>query len=100
MPKGMPKAGASGDVAVHGAAVQDADFIGGQDRVAYRVPLNGAQGELTVTARLWYQPIGFRWAENLRAYNAPEPRRFVSYWDSMASESSLMLWIDTLRVRQ
>jgi len=40
---------------------------------------------------LRYQPIAFRWADNLRAYDAPEPRRFVSYYDSMASSSSATL---------
>lgn len=94
MPRGMNKAAAAAEVAVHGAAAQDPDFTAGRDRVAYRVPLTGPQpadGPLTVTARLWFQPIGFRWAENLRGYDAPEPRRFVSYWDSMAAESALVL---------
>ena len=99
LPRGMTTAGATADVAVHGAAAQDADFVGGRDRVAYRVPLNGAEGPLTVTARLWYQPIGYRWAENFRGYDAPEPRRFIGYWDAMAPESALVLANATASVR-
>ena len=91
LPRGMSKAAATGDIAVVGQAAVDADFLGGRDRVTYRIPLNGTQGPLTVTAELWYQPIGYRWATTLRGYDAPEPRRFISYWESMAGESALML---------
>ena len=31
----------------------------------------------TVEVELRYQPIGYRWAQNLAAYDAPEPRKFV-----------------------
>jgi hypothetical protein len=99
LPRGMSRASATPDVAVHGVAAEDPDFTGGGDRVAYRVPVDGAQGALTVTARLWFQPIGFRWAENLRAYDAPEPKRFVAYWDSMASESALALSTQVVTIR-
>jgi hypothetical protein len=95
----MNKAGATADVAVHGPAAVDADFVGGRDQIAYRISLNGAQGPLTVTAELWYQPIGYRWATNLRNYDAPEPKRFVRYWDAMASESGLVLADATATVR-
>jgi hypothetical protein len=98
LPRGMTKSDA-GDVAVHGAAMADADFGGGRDRVAYRVAVAGAQGPLTVTAKLWFQPIGYRWAENFRAYDAPEPKRFIGYWDAMASESALVLSHVTTTVR-
>jgi hypothetical protein len=40
---------------------------------------------------LRYQPIGFRWASNLRAYDAAEPRRFVSYYEGMAGASSTVM---------
>lgn len=90
LPRGLSRAAASDDVAVHGAARDDADFGDGQDTVRYRVPVQ-ASGPLTVTATLYFQPIGFRWAENLKAYEAPEPARFVRYYQSMASESALAI---------
>jgi hypothetical protein len=40
---------------------------------------------------LLYQPIGFRWADNLRGYDAPEPVRFVNYYRSMSAASSAVL---------
>ena len=99
LPRGMNKATATADVAVHGAAATDTDFGDGRDRVTYRVALENAQGPLTVTAELWYQPIGYRWAVNFRNYDAPEPKRFIGYWDSMAAESALALARGSATVR-
>jgi hypothetical protein len=90
LPRGFNKATATADVAVHGAAATDEDFVGGGDRVRYAIDTGGAAGPLTVTARLWFQPIAYRWAANLRSYDAPEPRRFVRYYESMASVSALV----------
>ena len=91
LPRGFATASATSDVAVHGGASTDADFAGGSDRVRYSVTAGGAGGPFTVTVKLWFQPIGYRWAENLRAYDAPEPKRFVRYFDSMASASAVVV---------
>jgi hypothetical protein len=37
--------------------------------VRYSVALGAAQGPFTVQAELWYQPIGYRWANNLKPYD-------------------------------
>jgi hypothetical protein len=99
LPLGMNRTGASAEVAVHGAAAQDADFGDGRDRVTYRVSVDDQSGPLAITAELWYQPIGYRWAANLRAYDAPEPKRFVGYWDAMARESGIVLAKSAATVR-
>ncbi len=91
LPRGFDKGTAEKDVAVLGAAANDPDFNDAGDRVRYSVPLHGAEGPFTVDAELWYQPISYRWANNLRAYDAPEPRRFVGYYDAMAASSGVML---------
>ena len=87
LPRGFDKATAHPDVAVHGEARTDPTFTSDGDRVRYLLP--------TVTAdihvELRYQPIAFRWAENLRAYDAPEPRRFVDYFAAMAADSSIVV---------
>jgi hypothetical protein len=62
--------------------------------VHYAVNLGGTQGPFRVEVELWYQPIGFRWAHNLGTYDAGEPRRFVSYYDSMSSSTALLLTRD------
>jgi hypothetical protein len=92
LPRGFDKSTAPADVAVHGAAAADADFAAAGDRVRYRVDLpTAASGPLTVTAELLYQSIGYRWAENLRGYDAAETRRFVRYYGASAAASALQL---------
>ncbi|MFW5904790.1 MAG: hypothetical protein ACOCUZ_01105, partial [bacterium] len=65
LPAGFDKETAEPDVAVQGGARDDPDFVGGSDRVRYRVPVSGVRPPLAVEVALWYQPIGFRWARNL-----------------------------------
>ncbi|MEZ5316902.1 MAG: hypothetical protein R2752_05825 [Vicinamibacterales bacterium] len=89
LPKGFDKAASGPDVAVRGAAAQDDTFRAPGDRVRYRVDIGAATGPVTVEAELWFQPIGYRWAENLRGYDAFETRRFIRYWESMAAESAV-----------
>ncbi len=98
LPRGFDKRQAGADVAVHGAAGEDDDFADARDRVSYRIAAQ-ASGPLSVTATLWFQPIGYRWAQNLRAYDAPEPARFVRYFDSMAAESALAVAQATTAIR-
>ena len=79
LPRGFDKRTAEPDIAVVGGAFDDPDFNAASDRIRYSVPVAGAQGPFVVEAELLYQPIGFRWAENLKAYeHAPEPRRFTA----------------------
>jgi hypothetical protein len=91
LPRGFDKATADGEVRVHGGAAEDADFGGEGDRVRYVVGVGAASGPFRVEAELVYQSIAYRWAQNLRPYDAPEPRRFVSAYESMASRSATVL---------
>jgi hypothetical protein len=91
LPHGFDKRSAEPDIVVVGEAADDPNFTGVGDRVEYSVPLGDAQGPFHVEAELWYQSIGFRWAHNLGPYQASEPRRFVSYYDSMASSTAIVL---------
>ncbi|HKL27564.1 MAG TPA: hypothetical protein VJ910_15170 [Desulfuromonadales bacterium] len=89
-PRGFDKDAVPEDVAVQGKAFRDADFQAGQDEIRYSIPLEG-QGPYMVEAELWYQPIAFRWARNLAAYQAAEARRFVAYYQGMADQSAVRL---------
>lgn len=91
LPKGFDKSTAPADVAVHGQADQDDDFQAATDRVAYRIPVATAQGPFHVQAELWYQPIAYRWAHNLKLKSAMEIERFTRYYEAMSSESGTML---------
>ena len=91
LPKGFDKRTATPDIAVHGEAETDADFDSGGDTVRYSMAAAGTQGPFRVEAELWYQPIAYRWAMNLNRYDATEPKRFVSYYVSLASTSGVIL---------
>jgi hypothetical protein len=92
LPEGFDKQTADGQIAVVGEAFNDRGFIGGSDRVRYSADLKGAKGPFTIEAQLWFQPVGYRWASNLRNYdNAAEPRRFSSYFTAMQNETAKML---------
>ena len=91
LPDGFDRARADARVLPVGIASDDPDFAAGHDRVHYSVPVGSAEGPFTVEAELWFQPIGYRWAENLAAYDAPETRRFVRYYREMAGGSALMV---------
>ena len=88
LPEGFDKGTAGSDIAVRGAAASDEDFGAGGDRVRYVVNTAGVSGPLTIEVVLRFQPVAFRWADNLRSYDLPETRRFVSYYDAMAASSS------------
>jgi hypothetical protein len=99
LPRGFDKARADADVAVQGEAATDDDFVGGGDRVSYRVSLAGSNaGDLQVEATLLYQSIGYRWAENLEAYDSPEPKRFARYYAESAAASAITLAAARTRV--
>jgi hypothetical protein len=88
LPRGFDKGRATEDVAVRGDAAGDADFSGGVDSVHFDVDTGTGSGSLTVKAELKFQPIGYRWAQNLKQYDAPEPRTFVGYYESTAAQSA------------
>jgi hypothetical protein len=91
LPSGFKKETAEQDIAVVGDAAEDPNFTGAGNLVQYSVSTGNASGPFRVQAELWYQPIGFRWAHNLSRYDAPEPQRFVGYYDSMASATAVLL---------
>ena len=91
LPRGFAKRPINPQTAVTGAAMDDPDFASGGDLVSYSIDASSATGEVSVVVNLWFQPIAYRWAENLRAYKAPEPERFIRYWDAMAPSSGIVI---------
>jgi hypothetical protein len=95
LPDGFDKGTAGTDVAVHGEAVEDEDFVGGSDQVQFAISLDGTGAPYSVDVKLLYQPISFRWAMNLREFDAAETSRFVRYYDEMSEHS----WVILARAR-
>jgi len=91
LPDGFDASRADRRVAVLGGASSDASFTAGGDEVQYRVEVEPAAGPFTVTVELWFQPIAYRWAQNLADYDSFETDRFVRYYEAMAAASGLVL---------
>lgn len=83
LPHGFDKSTADPDIAVVGKAANDPNFTDAGDRVQYLVALGNSPGPFTMEVEFLYQPIGYRWANNLKSYSAAEPRRFNAYYDAM-----------------
>jgi len=60
------------------------------------VDTGDAVGTLSVTAELYYQTIGFRWAENLKKYQTAETERFVRYYEENSERSAIRLAEDSV----
>lgn len=58
----------------------DKDFVGGSDKIVYEVPVT-AKGEYTVTAKLLFQVITPRHADELFQYATPEVKTFKMMFD-------------------
>ncbi len=92
LPEGFDKVSAAPEIAPQGEAMTDPDFKSGGDKIRYSVPVDSSQsGEFQVEAELWFQPVSYRWANNLRTYKGAEPQRFVGYYDAMSSGSAVMV---------
>lgn len=74
-----------------GDGANDPGFTGVGSSVRYVVSTGNATGPFKVEAELWFQPIGFRWAHNLRPYTAEEPQRMLRYYEEVARRSAVVL---------
>jgi hypothetical protein len=99
LPRGFDKATADSDVAVAGDAARDPGFASGAARTRYSVDVSRAQGPYRIDAELWYQPIGFRWAQNLRLRPSEEGARFLRYYEEMGNVSAIVLARDSVTIR-
>jgi hypothetical protein len=91
LPKGFNKATADAEIGVKGAAAQDQNFNAGGDRINYSIALGNAQGPFTIETEMYFQPISYRWAQNLKMFDAMEPKRFVGYYESMSPGSAIVI---------
>jgi hypothetical protein len=79
LPAGFEKSAPYPDIAVWGEAMNDPEFVGGSDKVVYRVDVSGGSAPFTVNVELDYQSIGFRWMDNLRQQSGAEIDRFLGF---------------------
>ncbi len=82
LPAGFDKASAGADFAVVGAAVEDADFVGGSDDTTFSVPLADAPRPMTVTVDLLYQSVAQPFVADLRDVETEPVRQFLGFIDA------------------
>jgi hypothetical protein len=90
LPRGFDKQSADPQIAVIGGAHRDPSFTGGRDTLTYDVPVTSS-APYSVTAELLYESIGYRWAENLRGYQAKETQRFMGYFQEQAHAAGKLI---------
>ncbi len=84
---GFQKSAPYDDIAVRGEARDDPDFIGGGDRLLLDVPLSGTRRTpYTVEVEVLFQPVGYRWLENLRGVDGAEVEDFLRYAAAVPNE--------------
>jgi hypothetical protein len=71
LPAGTDKARLPKEAAVYGAAANDASFIGGGDQITYRLDVGTAKGPFTVQAELLYQPLSYRFVQDMLIESGP-----------------------------
>ena len=81
LPAGFDKVSASDDIAVYGNAVDDPNFVGGSDQVAYKIDVAGAKGKLTITVELLYQTLSYPFVTDLAKTNTDLVNRFMGMYD-------------------
>ena len=81
LPSGFVLEDASPDTMPYGAVLDDPNFLGGRDEIHYVIDLSGYEGPFTIRFQLLYQAVGYRWAENLRAYDTELSATFMGMYD-------------------
>lgn len=99
LPHGFDKLTAEANIAVHGDAAADPGFNDAGHRIRYSLATSSGLGPFEVQVELWYQPIGYRWAANLKSYATGETQRFTSYYDSMKAGTAVLLTHESLVVQ-
>lgn len=90
LPSGADKAQLPTDIAVYGEASTDENFLGGSDLVTYQVDVTGAQGPFTITGELLYEPLSYRFVQDLLLDGTSLTTRFGSYY-ALADKTPLVV---------
>ncbi|MDO9169124.1 MAG: multiheme c-type cytochrome [Methylobacter sp.] len=87
LPQGFNKASAPDDIKVVGAALTDANFVGGSDDISYRI--SGLTGNnYQVEAELVHQPIAYSFAQDLFVESDAEVEDFKTMFNASNAKTS------------
>lgn len=92
LPRGWNPEGASMKYMSPIGVGDDKNFIGGSDRVLYKLEIpEGLEGEPLVSARLLYQSVAPRWVDAHRAARTPESKQFVRMFDESNTLAEILV---------
>ena len=80
LPSGADKTKLPPEIAVQGEAAGDVNFVGGGDQITYRVDVTSAQGPFTVQAELLYQPLVYRFVQDMLTDSGESGQAFGGYF--------------------
>ena len=92
LPAGFSLEDADPAIAPYGLVTGDENFIAGRDTLHYVVDVSAYEGPFTINFELYYQSIGYRWAENLRGYSNEQSQQFFALYDS-ADKTPILLGV-------
>jgi hypothetical protein len=65
LPPGFDIENAVDNIAIHGEARTDSNFIGGSDQIVYEIDTQGYSGPFTISVELLYQTISYQFIQDL-----------------------------------
>jgi hypothetical protein len=99
LPAGANRAKLPADIAVYGEAAGDANFVGGGDLITYQVDVKGAPGPFTVSAELLYEPLSYRFVQDLLVDKTPLTERFSGYYGETDKTPLRVAAIDPVKTK-
>ncbi len=99
LPAGADKAKLPADIAVYGEAAGDPNFVGGGDLITYQVDVKGATGPFTVSAELLYEPLSYRFVQDLLVDKTPLTERFSGYYGETDKTPLRVAAIDPVKTK-
>jgi len=94
----------SGNVLFESGAFRREGAFGGNDNdedgTRYMIQVGDAHGPVRVEEELLYQPIGFRWAQNLGEFPSAESARFRGMFVGVPSTSATLMARGEVIVRE
>jgi hypothetical protein len=99
LPNGADKATLSPDIAVYGAALEDANFNGGGDMITYQIDVSNAQGPFTFNAELLYEPLSYRFIQDMFTDDTPEINQFEGFYGETLKQPLLSAMIEPVVVK-
>jgi len=99
LPNGADKDNLPAEVAVYGAASEDANFLGGGDLITYQIDVSSATGPFTFSAELLYEPLSYQFIQDMFTDETAEIEKFAGYYGETYKQPLLVTAIQPVVVK-